>query len=351
MKIGRIEGDYFMPNFMPKRTMLVSRPQPGDKVLWIRLSAFGDVLQAAAAAQRFKMKYPDVRLTFLTKPEYADILKTQPYIDALILWDVKKHPLDFFRVVREVRESGFKWLFSLHRVGSAAWVALFSCVYLRFGYNRVMQFCYRDTHWEAFDMLNVDFTHRDKAAIFTTLESREKACSLLSTLPDRKLFTVIGASKPQKCWPVRYWIEFLSRLAAEGWGIALIGHGVAEARKAREIENSLRSRMILNLVGQTPFSVMAAVAEACTAAVGNDTGPLHLAALAGTPTLGFFGVTDAYKMNFRMPWFREVRVSCPRAGCWNYGCPIDCLADISPETALRALREFLETPRQQSLII
>jgi ADP-heptose:LPS heptosyltransferase len=88
---------------------------------------------------------------------------------------------------------------------------------------------------------------------------------------------------------------------------------------------------------------MAAVAEACTVAVGNDTGPLHLAALTGTPTLGFFGVTDAYGVNFRMPWFREVRVSCPDAGCHNYACPKDCLADITPARAAAAFRDFAES--------
>ncbi len=85
---------------------------------------------------------------------------------------------------------------------------------------------------------------------------------------------------------------------------------------------------------------MAAVAKSCTAAVGNDTGPLHLAALGGTPTLGFFGVTDAWEMNFRMPWFREVRVTCPKAGCRNYNCPVDCLADITPDRALTAFKDM-----------
>ena len=80
-----------------------------------------------------------------------------------------------------------------------------------------------------------------------------------------------------------------------------------------------------------------------TAAVGNDTGPLHLAALTGTPTLGFFGVTDARAMLYRMPWFREVRVSCPRAGCRDYGYTAECLADISPEKALLVFRELADS--------
>ncbi|MDR2179738.1 MAG: glycosyltransferase family 9 protein [Synergistaceae bacterium] len=319
------------------------RPQPGDKVLWIRFSAFGDVLQAAAAAHRFKTKYPEVRLTFLTHPSYVDILEVQPYVDGVLFWDIKKRPLDFFRVLREIRASDFQWIFSLHRGSAAAAVSFCSGVPRRFGYNSGMQFCYRATHWEYLSTLGVDFTNRDRAAIFASTEDKRKARSMLSGLPEKKLFAVIGASKPQKFWPVAHWIEFLSPLVAEGWGVVLNGHGEREAQTAHEIEKALQSPGVANWVGQTPFPLMAAVAEACSVAVGNDTGPLHLAALVGTPTLGFFGVTDAYGMNFRMPWFREVRVSCPRAGCRNYNCPIDCLADISAEKALQAFRPFAAT--------
>ncbi|MDR1649043.1 MAG: glycosyltransferase family 9 protein [Synergistaceae bacterium] len=323
--------------------MSALRPQAGEKVLWIRFSAFGDVLQAAAAAHRFKMKYPGVRLTFLTQPDYADILKIQPYIDDLLFWDIKKRPLDFFKVVRQIRAEKFKWLFSLHRGSAAAIVSLCGGIPRRFGYNGGMQFCYKATHWEGLHLLGVEFTKRDQPAIFTAPEDKDKARAMLAGLPDKKLFAVIGASKPQKFWPVRHWLEFLPPLLAEGWGIVLNGHGDAEARTAREIEEALKSSAVRNLVGQTPFPLMAAVAEACAAAAGNDTGPLHLAALTGTPTLGFFGVTDAYGMNFRMPWFREARVTCPDAGCRNYACPKDCLADITPDRAAAAFRDFIES--------
>ena len=333
-----------------------ARPQPGDKVLWIRFSAFGDVLQAAASAQCFKRKYPQTRLTFLTQPEYAGILAAQPYIDECLFWDVKKRPQDFLSVVNRIRAANFDWLFSVHRSGSAALVALFSGIYKRFGYNSRLQFCYRATHWELFDSVGLDVMSRDDAAIFTAPEDMEKAAAMLSPLPEKKIFAVIGASKPQKFWPVQHWIVFLREALARGWGIVLNGHGDFEAGVAKEIETGLRADAslfslplldspllglpMLNLVGQLDFPTMAAVAQASTVAVGNDSGPLHLAALLGVPTLGFFGVTNAYGAGYRMPWFREVRVTCPKEGCWDYRCPVECLADISPEKALSAFWGF-----------
>jgi ADP-heptose:LPS heptosyltransferase len=287
----------------------------------------------------FKKKYPGVRLTFLARPEYAGILRVQPYIDDLLLWDTRKRLGDFFKVLKETRQMGFDWLFSLHRDGLAALVSLFSRAHRRFGYNQYLQFCYDTTHWERLDALGVDFKNRDEAAIFVAQEDCEAARSMLSGLPRKKIFAVIGASKPQKFWPVRHWIEFLDLLTAEGWGVVLNGHGESEVRIAEEIGGALRVRgSILNLAGRLPFPLMAAVAKACDVAVGNDTGPLHLAALTGTPTLGFFGVTDAHAMDYRMPWFRQVKVTCPQAGCHDYSCPADCLTNITPEKALQAFK-------------
>lgn len=322
--------------------MGVIRPQAGDKILWIRFSAFGDVLQAAASAHQFKKKYPMLQLTFLTHPMYGSILEKQPYIDKLLFWDIKKRPLDFFRVIRDIRKENYKWLLSMHRGSGAAITSLFSGIPIRLGYNSGMQFAYKTTHWEYLDALGVDFTSRCEPSIFPAPEDIAEAKSLLAALPDRKLFAIIGASKPQKFWPVAHWIDFLKSLEADGWGVVLNGHGAQESETASAIQKALPSNRVLNLVGKTPFPLMAAVAANCTIAVGNDTGPLHLAALAGTPTLGFFGVTDAYEMNFRMPWFHEVRTTCPLAGCRNYNCPIDCLADITPEKALHAFHKQVQ---------
>ena len=319
--------------------MSIVRPKAGDRVLWIRFSAFGDVLQCAASACAFKRAFPEVRLTFLTRNEYGDILGKQPYIDDLMFWDIRKRPWDFFRLIRQIRGK-YHWLVSLHRGGAAALTALFSGAPIRLGYNSGMQFAYTGTHWEYLDALGVDFTSRPEPAIFAAEEDLDRAAELLSPLPRRRLLAIIGASKPQKFWPIAHWIEFLRPLTAEGWGVVLNGHGPAEARTAQEISAALESPLVLDLVGRTPFPLMAAVARSCSMAVGNDTGPLHLAALVGTPTLGFFGVTDAWEMNFRMPWFREVRVTCPDAGCRNYRCPKDCLADISPQRALDAFRSM-----------
>lgn len=323
------------------RKMLGCWPQPGDKLLWIRFFALGDVLQTAASAHRFKLRYPHVSLTFLTDPKFYEILSQQSYIDQVICWDTKKINGDFLKILSHVRKEKYKWLVSMHRGSSAAFTALFSGIPKRFGYNGGMQFAYTGMPWEFLDAIGVDFTCRDEPSLFVSSEDLETGKKYTRALPEKRLFAVIGASQRQKLWPAEHWIKFLRPLLVQGWGVLLNGHGEKELHMANQIEEALKHPHLSNLVGKLDFRAMAAVAKCATVAVGNDTGPLHLAALLGTPTLGFFGVTDAYEMLYRMPWFRQLKVTCPSAGCHNYHCPKDCLKEITPEQAWSALLDIV----------
>ncbi len=321
--------------------MKIVRPKDGDRVLWICFRAFGDTLQLAASAFAFQKRFPNTHASLLVPPEHAEILKKQPYIDEVLVWDIKRHPWGFFKTLFAIRKR-FQWLISRHRVGSVALLALLSGIPMRLGYHRHLQFAYTATHWKYLDMLQTDFFNCSEPAIFAAEEDLKRARLLLNPLPQKRLFAIVGASTQKKMWPTLRWIRFLSALSRDGWGIVLIGHGEREAGTAREIADALPSPSVLNLVGRTSFSLAAALAKCCTAAAGNDTGPLHLAALIGIPTLGFFGVTDPWTVHLRMPWFRSLHTGCPRSGCWDYSCPIDCLADITDTMALTAFYKMLQ---------
>ena len=77
----------------------------------------------------------------------------------------------------------------------------------------------------------------------------------------------------------------------------------------RQIESALASENVLNLVGALDFRKMSGVVHHCALALGNDTGPLHLAALTGVPAMGLFNHSppDAAMNLPNIPWFRELR--------------------------------------------
>ncbi|MDR2529020.1 MAG: hypothetical protein LBD04_08395 [Synergistaceae bacterium] len=127
----------------------------------------------------------------------------------------------------------------------------------------------------------------------------------MSQLPERRLFVAIGGGWVEKRRQPERWVKFPRPLTAENWGVALIGHGPLEEEMGQHIEEAIASLKLLNLVGKLDFERMAGVVHHHALAVGNDTGPLHLAALSGVPSLGLFNFSTSDSVNLRMPWFRE----------------------------------------------
>jgi ADP-heptose:LPS heptosyltransferase len=102
---------------------------------------------------------------------------------------------------------------------------------------------------------------------------------------------IVGASTPEKTWPVERWVTLAGILTAQGARVVLLG-GPGEAETAARITEESRGAVAANLVGQTPLTTLASVMAKCDVVVGGDSGPTHLAVGVGTPVVGLYGVTD-----------------------------------------------------------
>ncbi len=65
----------------------------GKKILIIRLSSLGDILLTTPLIRRLKKKYKDIRLDFVTKTQYQDVLKLNPHISNLFLYKPGKEDI------------------------------------------------------------------------------------------------------------------------------------------------------------------------------------------------------------------------------------------------------------------
>lgn len=315
-----------------------------SKVLWIRFGAFGDVLQAIASARLFKRRFPNAKLTMLTRPEFSIIVEPQDCFEDFIYWDSKHNPMGIIKCIRDVRNRKFDTLVSVHNAVSAALVAKFSGIPHKYGYKSMFEKFYYDKNvWEWFKEVGIDKNLRDVPMLQSSAKAKEHAAQLLAPLTGKKVFCIPGASKPQKLWPIEYWPEFINRLISDGWNIILNGHGNIEKANNEDILSHIKDKTkVLDLTNKINYDDMCAVLQQCNAAIGNDTGPLHVAALSGTPTFGFFGVTPSKKIGFTMPWFSEVLCTCPKIGCWNYKCPLRCLETITVDMAYQGFKRFAE---------
>jgi ADP-heptose:LPS heptosyltransferase len=95
--------------------------------------------------------------------------------------------------------------------------------------------------------------------------------------------------RPEKRWPVSFYIDIASRLAARGLQPVVIG-GPAEKELGDEIVAACAPA--IDLTGQTSFEEIATLARKAKVALGNDTGPMHLIALARCPSVVLFSAAS-----------------------------------------------------------
>ena len=155
-----------------------------------------------------------------------------------------------------------------------------------------------------------------------------------------------GAGWPGKIWPIDRFGELGRRLATErGARIVLVGTA-AEADLTGPIASAVGARAV-DLAGNTDLDRLIALLRRAHLFIGNDSGPLHVAAAVGCKTVSLFGPTPPAQWAPQGRGHRAVRAveGCPdcipwhpRAACVNEN---HCMKAVTIEMVADAVREVL----------
>ena len=96
-----------------------------------------------------------------------------------------------------------------------------------------------------------------------------------------------GASDPRRRWPPASFAAVATALADQGCRVAVVGHGPDDARAAAEIAATSPA---VDLVGSLDMKALVGVLARARLVIANDSGPRHVAAALGTPTVGVYWV-------------------------------------------------------------
>jgi len=134
-----------------------------------------------------------------------------------------------------------------------------------------------------------------------------------------------------KRWPAERYAELADRLAESGMDVGLIGSS-AEIDVSKEVSNRARHQPIL-LTGKTTVAEVVAIISIADVLITNDTGPAHIGAALGTPTLVVFGPTNPLTTYPLSPAAALIRHPPECAPCMLRDCPIDhrCMTAIASE--------------------
>lgn len=159
-------------------------------------------------------------------------------------------------------------------------------------------------------------------------EENRVAASLIGDAGANLLAINTGGKEPAKDWGEANWEELLSRLKETRlWtGVAIIGAGDDSPRAERLC--AIWGLGAISLAGRLRPRESAAVIHRASLFIGHDSGPLHLAAAVGTPTLGLFGGFN--KPRVWHPYGEHVRVLHQMKGMQeiSVGCVVEAALNL-----------------------
>lgn len=175
-----------------------------------------------------------------------------------------------------------------------------------------------------------------------TAEAKAKAGSILP--PVQKPFVGFGFGATYgsaKMWPSRKFAELAARLSSD-YQIVLLG-GEADRWAEDEILKTCEKVKPFSLVGKTDIGALAAVMARLAIYITNDTGPMHISAALGTPTLAIFGPTSPEETSPLGPNVKVIYKKAACAPCWKRKCPTDhlCMESITVDEVYGAALEML----------
>jgi heptosyltransferase-2 len=157
----------------------------------------------------------------------------------------------------------------------------------------------------------------------------------------------LGAGTRAKRWPGRYWADLVARFLADGWHVAVIG-GPEDLDACRYLDPHPN---LVDWTGQLSLTETAALLERADLFIGADSGPAHLAACAGIPSLVLFSGTNLARQ--WRPWSRRSLVlkhRVPCRPCHHKVCPLEdhpCLTGLNPDRVYRAAQRWWRRTQQQ----
>ncbi|MGF7175024.1 glycosyltransferase family 9 protein [Azospirillum doebereinerae] len=264
-----------------------------SRILVIKLGAFGDFILAQSALSAIRRHHAGDRLSLLTIPSLAPLARMSGLFDE-VLEDPRERTLSAYLHVRRLLRAGrFDRVYDLQ--GQPRTDRYFRLMFPG-PWPEWSGTARRASHSDRYEgrrTTSVLARYTRQLAPFGIVPDAAPDLSWLDADIDRfglaapfaLLIPGSSSGRPDKRWPMRRYAEVAAALAERGVTPVVLGTAI-EVELAQSIVG-LCPRA-LDLTGKTDVPELAGLARRAWAAIGNDTGPTHLIAAVGCPTVAVF---------------------------------------------------------------
>ena len=322
----------------------------------MKLRAIGDVLLATPILENLKVQFPHLEVDFLCEKFAADVVAGNPFVRSVISFNKKKDSA--LSVINTVRSNRYDIVIDLFGNPRTALITRLSGAKYRIGFPfRGRAYAYNvQVKPRGGEVHNVDFNldvlrHFDLSTTETAplfpLSEKENNFAETWLQKERLIDSEIIGINPSGGWYTKKWnINSYAALADRiiEWKQCriLFFWGPGEQEDVQKIQSMMKHSS--HAIPQTSLKEMGALLERCNYLISNDSGPMHIAASLGVPTLGIFGPTNPYLQGpygGKNLWVRHEELDC--LACNLTKCPIGniCMKNLSVEKVFGAFKELV----------
>jgi heptosyltransferase-2 len=300
--------------------------------------------------------FPEAEITLATRPWAKGLFAEADFIDEVLVYE-RRGAFSAIGQAREWRQRKFDLAVLFQNAFEAALIPFLAGVPFRLGYATEKRSSllthsvdlpdWRSSKHEVFYYLyliaaleqavtggNSVCEHDPDISLALTEFSQAQASALLRAngLADGKGIVAIcpgSINSRAKRWPAEKFAALADRLIDDNRKVILIG-----SDEEREVSDEVTKRMKhqpVDLTGKTNLEQVTALLGLVDLVVTNDTGPAHIAAAMGRPTIVIFGPTNPLTTRPFSPLAEVVRHPPDCAPCMLRDCPIDhrCMTAIT----------------------
>jgi lipopolysaccharide heptosyltransferase II len=335
-------------------------------ILLIRTDRIGDLMLSLPMLPLIRKKFPAASITVMVQAYTRELLDGHSCVDQILLYDAPKNATEFFAAARMLRSKRFDAVILPYPRFRLALLAFTAGIPVRIatGY-RWYSFLFTTKIYEhrkdakkheleynlgLLSVLGIDAsTSVPQFELPQSPEAEATVTAFLSShgIKDTDDFIVLhpGSGGSARDWSAENFSALGTRIheclkmkvvVTGGKGEAALVHRVAQGMNEQPAECA----GVLSLTG------MGALCRRARAFVSNSTGPLHIAAAAGTPVVGFYPPIVQCSPVRWGPWtakkkiFQPDRTQCPL--CKGGPCRSDlCMNQISVDAAAEGLKELI----------
>lgn len=339
--------------------------RPPEKILLIKPDHIGDLILAIPAIKTLRSAFPSSRITALVGEWCLPLMELIPEIDEAIGYRPSLFARGRKSGLRErirlfARLWGGRFDMAVDLRPTPISLALAASKRFRWRIDRSshrlrMRLRGRGSIWdhevkrnlEPLKDAGIPLPPYISPSLIVPKRVRDDADGILDELSVRGEIPIVvfhpGSPVKLKRWAPSNFAELGDRLCEElGARVLLIGSG-SDLDISRQIISMMRHKPT-DLTGRTDLPTLAGVLERCDLFIGNDSGPMHIAAALGVRTIGIFGPSSPERFGPYGERCLAIRseIDCPP--CMSERCPLrpeGCVNEVRVEEVFRAAHDLL----------